>query len=100
LPNEVKEEIKEIVTDAIEDAGKSGWPICALEAQKVNQLESMAIANRKLLTGNGDPEHGLVMKVDRLVQDVKMIKTGIWFLASSAMVWVLYSIFSHVLTQQ
>ena len=103
LPDEVKKEIKDIVTDAIEDAGKAGWPICALENQKVTAIQEIAKANQKLLTGNGDPEKGLIMKVDRLItssdilqKEIKSVKMAAWTLSSAAVLWFIYEILSHV----
>lgn len=41
----------------------------------IGELKDITIANRVLLTGNGNPDHGLVWKVDATRAEVKQIKT-------------------------
>lgn len=43
----------------------------------------------KILTGNGHPEEGLVVKFDRVERFVKNIIRGIWIAATSAIAGVM-----------
>lgn len=99
-----EERLKTIIEDAVEEKTRAGLPVCALEGVRMAQVEKQVEANRKLLTGNGDPEKGLVMKVDRIEAtttaikaDIKAIKNAAWVFASAVLLGVLGAILRLVI---
>lgn len=72
--------------------------------QRYVDLEKRVKKNEVLLTGNGDPEKGLVLKVDRLIQDVddmqkeiKSAKNGIWSIAFAIIIYTVFQIITLII---
>ncbi len=63
---------------------------------RYNQLEKMTTDNAKMLTGNGDPERGLVYQVRDIKDDLEQIKAKVtniervgYALGITVILWVL-----------
>ena len=69
---EIKREIHSAVKDALFNI--DALPLCQLEGQKVEAIGELAKKLSIIITGNGTPENGLLVKVDRSTQAVAELK--------------------------
>lgn len=63
------DEIKAAVRSVLSEL--ESLPSCKIEGARVKQIEDLTIKLSTLITGNGNPENGLVMKVDRVATDLR-----------------------------
>ena len=85
---EIKLLIENTVSVTLARLGKDGFPFCLLENSRVTNVETQQAVLRKIVTGNGNPEDGLVAK--HAVLEVRQetdhktiaeIRSGIWAVA-------------------
>jgi len=85
---EIKLLIENTVSVTLARLGKDGFPFCLLEHSRVANVETQQAVLRKIVTGNGNPEEGLVSK--HAVLEVRQetdhktiaeIRSGIWAVA-------------------
>lgn len=61
----IKGAVKSVLSDL------ESLPACRIEEERVKRIEDLAIKMSTLITGNGTPENGLVMKVAAVSIDLK-----------------------------
>jgi hypothetical protein len=80
-----KQMIEDVVTITLAKLGKDGFPFCVAEAARINQIDTDQKKTGKIVTGNGNPEDGLIYqfaqseihrKADH--ETLKEIRAGIW----------------------
>jgi len=60
-----KQMIEDVVTITLAKLGKDGFPFCIAEATRINQIDTDQKKTAKIVTGNGNPEDGLVYQFAR-----------------------------------
>lgn len=69
--------------DAIKSQTDSTYYQVKYVGERIDRVE-------KLLTGNGDPEKGFIVKLDRLIQTVGVQKKFFWMLVAAVVTGAVY----------
>jgi hypothetical protein len=87
-------ELQRTIEDAVAMAIKRTLP--NTDKLRFEQLEKKVQDNNIILTGNGHPEDGLIVKVDRLILMMRWMTAAIWTIAGAFILFVLNAVLVHI----